>query len=128
MKETLVILAAGMGSRYGGLKQMDSVGSNGESIIDFTIYDAIRAGFKKLVLIIRKEHEIAFEENLVKKLRPFIEVEYAFKKDTKGERHGSVAERILLVLSLQLQGQRLPQHHLLFHVGAEASGNDGLQG
>ena len=51
MKETLVILAAGMGSRYGGLKQMDSVGSNGESIIDFTIYDAIRAGFKKLVLM-----------------------------------------------------------------------------
>ena len=79
MKETLVILAAGMGSRYGGLKQMDSVGSNGESIIDFTIYDAIRAGFKKLVLIIRKEHEMAFEENLVKKLRPFIEVEYAFQ-------------------------------------------------
>ena len=79
MKETLVILAAGMGSRYGGLKQMDSVGSNGESIIDFTIYDAIRAGFKKLVLIIRKEHEEVFEENLVKKIRPFIEVEYAFQ-------------------------------------------------
>lgn len=79
MKETLVILAAGMGSRYGGLKQIDTVGSNGESIIDFTIYDAIKAGFKKLVLIIRKEHESLFEEHLVSKIRPFIEVEYAYQ-------------------------------------------------
>ncbi|MDO4500379.1 MAG: sugar phosphate nucleotidyltransferase [Erysipelotrichaceae bacterium] len=79
MKETLVILAAGMGSRYGGLKQIDTIGSNGESIIDFTIYDAIKVGFKKLVLIIRKEHEELFEENLVKKVRPFIEVEYAYQ-------------------------------------------------
>ena len=55
MKEpVLVILAAGMGSRYGGLKQIDTVGSNGESIIDFSIYDAIRAGFKKVALIIRR--------------------------------------------------------------------------
>ena len=79
MKETLVILAAGMGSRYGGLKQIDTIGSNGESIIDFTIYDAIQVGFKKLVLIIRKEHEALFEEHLVKKIRPFIEVEYAYQ-------------------------------------------------
>ncbi len=79
MKETLVILAAGMGSRYGGLKQIDTVGSNGESIIDFTIYDAIRTGFKKLVLIIRREHEEAFEEHLIRKVRPFIEVEYAYQ-------------------------------------------------
>ena len=79
MKETLVILAAGMGSRYGGLKQIDTLGSNGESIIDFTIYDAIQTGFKKLVLIIRKEHKEIFEEHLVKKIRPFIEVEYAYQ-------------------------------------------------
>ena len=79
MKETLVILAAGMGSRYGGLKQIDTLGSNGESIIDFTIYDAIKTGFKKLVLIIRKEHEELFEEHLVSKIRPFIEVEYAYQ-------------------------------------------------
>ena len=79
MKPTLVILAAGMGSRYGGLKQIDTVGNNGECIIDFTIYDAIQAGFKKLVLIIRREHEQAFEENLTKKIRPFIEVEYAYQ-------------------------------------------------
>lgn len=79
MKPTLVILAAGMGSRYGGLKQIDTVGNNGETIIDFTIYDAIQAGFKKLVLIIRKEHESAFEEHLTSKIRPFIEVEYAYQ-------------------------------------------------
>ena len=82
MKKTLVILAAGMGSRYGGLKQIDTIGSNGESIIDFTIYDAIQAGFNKLVLIIRKEHEELFEEHLVKKIRPFIEVEYAYQELT----------------------------------------------
>jgi len=79
MQKTLVILAAGMGSRYGGLKQIDTLGDNGESIIDFSIYDAIEAGFNKLVLIIRKEHEAAFENNLVKKIRPYIEVVYAYQ-------------------------------------------------
>lgn len=79
MKKTLVILAAGMGSRYGGLKQVDTLGTNGESIIDFTIYDAIKSGFEKLVLIIRKEHEAIFEEHIVKKIRPFIEVVYAYQ-------------------------------------------------
>ena len=79
MKETLVILAAGMGSRYGGLKQIDGVGNHNEPIIEFTIFDAIKTGFKKVVLIIRKEHEQAFEESLVSKIRPFIEVEYAFQ-------------------------------------------------
>jgi len=79
---TLVILAAGMGSRYGGLKQIDTVGDNGESIIDFTIYDSIQAGFKKLLLIIRKEHEEAFENHLVSKIRPFIDVEYVYQELT----------------------------------------------
>lgn len=82
MDKTLVILAAGMGSRYGGLKQVDTIGSNGESIIDFTIYDAIQAGFNKLVLIIRKEHEQLFEDNLVKRVKPFIKVEYAYQELT----------------------------------------------
>ena len=82
MKPTLVILAAGMGSRYGGLKQIDTLGNNGESIIDFTIYDAIKSGFKKVVLIIRKEHEEAFEEHLVKKIRPVVEVDYAYQSLT----------------------------------------------
>lgn len=79
---TLVILAAGMGSRYGGLKQIDKFGKSGEAIIEFSIYDAIQAGFKKLVLIIREEHEAIFEEALVAKIRPHIEVEYAFQSIT----------------------------------------------
>ncbi len=76
---TLVILAAGMGSRYGGLKQIDKFGLSGEAIIDFSIYDAIQAGFNKLVLIIRKEHEAIFEEVLVGAVRPHIDVKYAFQ-------------------------------------------------
>ena len=79
MKPTLAILAAGMGSRYGGLKQIDTVGSNGESIIDFSIYDAKEAGFEKVVLIIREEHKEAFDEALGKKVAQFMEVEYAFQ-------------------------------------------------
>jgi choline kinase len=76
---TLVILAAGLGSRYGGLKQIEPVGTNKESIIDFSIYDAIAAGFKRVVLIIKPEHEEAFEQALVSKIRPFIEVAYAYQ-------------------------------------------------
>lgn len=76
---SLVILAAGMGSRYGGLKQIDTVGDQGESIIDFTIYDAIRAGFKKVYLIIRKEHEDAFNQALVNEVRKHVEVEYIYQ-------------------------------------------------
>ena len=79
MKETLVILAAGMGSRYGGMKQIDGVGNHNEPIIEFTIYDAIKTGFKKVILIIKKEHEELFEKSLVSKIRPFIEVEYAYQ-------------------------------------------------
>lgn len=75
----LVILAAGMGSRYGGLKQIDAVGDHGECIIDFSIYDAWRAGFRKVVLIIRKEHEKAFDEALGNKVRRKMEVEYAYQ-------------------------------------------------
>lgn len=76
---SLVILAAGMGSRYGGLKQIDTVGNNGESIIDFSIYDAIEAGFKKVYLIIRREHEDAFKKALVDQVRKFVEVEFIFQ-------------------------------------------------
>ena len=63
-KPTLVILAAGMGSRYGGMKQIDGVGSHGEPIIEFSIYDAKEAGFEDVVLIIRREHEQAFHTAL----------------------------------------------------------------
>ena len=79
MKPVLAILAAGMGSRYGGLKQIDTVGSNGEFIIDFSIYDAKEAGFEKVVLIIREEHKDAFEKGLGSKVRQFMEVEYAYQ-------------------------------------------------
>lgn len=75
----LVILAAGMGSRYGGLKQIDTVGSNGESIIDFTIYDAIEAGFKKVYLIIQEKHAEAFDKELKNKIEKHIDVEYVFQ-------------------------------------------------
>ena len=57
---TLLIMAAGMGSRYGGLKQLDSVGPNKETIIDYSVYDAIRAGFNKVVFVIRKEFQDEF--------------------------------------------------------------------
>ena len=60
MKPTLFLLAAGMGSRYGGLKQLDGLGPNGETIMDYSIYDAIRAGFGKLVFVIRKDFEQDF--------------------------------------------------------------------
>lgn len=79
MNKTLVILAAGMGSRYGGLKQIDGVGSHNEPIIEFTIYDAIKTGFNKIVLIIRKEHQEVFEENLVSKIRKYVDVQYAYQ-------------------------------------------------
>lgn len=80
MKEpALMILAAGMGSRYGGLKQVDAVGDHGESIIDFSIYDAIEAGFRDLVLIIRSEHEAIFEQNLVRHIRKKVKVQYAYQ-------------------------------------------------
>lgn len=78
-KPVLVILAAGMGSRYGGLKQIDAVGSNGESIIDFSIYDAKEAGFETVVLIIRKEHEQAFEQALGSRIRKHMHVVYAYQ-------------------------------------------------
>ena len=99
MKETLVILAAGMGSRYGGLKQIDGVGNHNEPIIEFTIFDAIKTGFKKVVLIIRKEHEQAFEESLVSKIRPFIEVEYAYQDLNDIPENGC-----LYVFQMELQG------------------------
>lgn len=79
MKPTLVVLAAGMGSRYGGVKQIDTFGPGGETILDYSIYDAVRAGFGKVVFIIRKEIEADFKEVFDRKLAPHIRVEYAFQ-------------------------------------------------
>lgn len=76
---TLVILAAGMGSRYGGLKQMDQVGPGGQTIMDYSIYDAIEAGFKKVVFIIRRDFEDAFKEKIISKYKDRIECAYVFQ-------------------------------------------------
>ncbi len=76
---TLVILAAGMGSRYGGLKQLDPMTENGEFIIDFSVYDAILAGFDKVVFIIKRENLDDFEETIGSRVRKHIKVEYAFQ-------------------------------------------------
>ncbi|WP_346859821.1 sugar phosphate nucleotidyltransferase [uncultured Draconibacterium sp.] len=80
MKPTLLILAAGMGSRFGGLKQVEPVGPNGEAIIDYTIYDAMRAGFGKVVFIIRESFADAFKEKFETKLAGKIDVEYVFQE------------------------------------------------
>lgn len=79
MKPTLVVLAAGMGSRYGGLKQVDPVGPAGEAILDYSVFDAYRAGFGKVVFIIRKDFEDVFKEKIGAKYAGFIPVEYAFQ-------------------------------------------------
>jgi hypothetical protein len=76
---TLLVLAAGMGSRYGGLKQIDPVGPGGETIIDYSIYDALRAGFGKLVFIIRKDIEQAFRETVGARFEKRTAVEYVFQ-------------------------------------------------
>ena len=83
MKPTLVVLAAGMGSRYGGLKQLDEVGPNGEAIIDYSLYDAIRAGFGKVVFVIRTDFAEAFKERFEPKLKGRIEVEYVYQSIDK---------------------------------------------
>ncbi len=79
---TLVILAAGMGSRYGGLKQIDPLGPGGEFIIDYSIYDAIRAGFDRVVFIIKPENHAVFEETVGGRVSSHIEVRYAFQELT----------------------------------------------
>ena len=80
MNKTLLIMAAGMGSRFGGLKQLEPVGPNGEIIIDYSIYDAIRNGFNKIVFIIKEENYDIFREKIGKKIEDKIQVEYVFQK------------------------------------------------
>ena len=79
MKPTLVVLAAGMGSRYGGLKQVDPVGPSGEAILDYSVFDAIRGGFGKVVFIIRKDFEAEFKEKVGKKYEGHIAVDYCYQ-------------------------------------------------
>jgi NDP-sugar pyrophosphorylase family protein len=79
MKPTLLILAAGMGSRYGGLKQMDPMGPSGETVLDYSVFDALRAGFGKVVFVIRRDFEELFREQVGAKFADKIAVEYAFQ-------------------------------------------------
>lgn len=79
MKPTLVLLAAGMGSRYGGLKQLDGLGPNGETIMDYSIYDAIKAGFGKIVFVIRKDFEKEFREKVLSKYEGHIPAEVCYQ-------------------------------------------------
>ena len=78
---TLVILAAGMGSRFGGLKQITPLGPNGEFIIDYSVYDAIEAGFTKIVFLIKEENYEIFKETIGSRVEPHIPVEYCFQKN-----------------------------------------------
>ena len=77
---TLLVMAAGMGSRYGGLKQLDKVGPNGETIIDYSVYDAIQAGFSKIIFIIRRDIEDQFKMQITDKYSGRFTVEFAFQE------------------------------------------------
>ncbi len=79
-KPVLVIMAAGMGSRYGGLKQIDPVDGDGDIIMDFSIYDAKRAGFGKVIFIIKRENEQAFKEAVGRRMEDIMEVEYVYQE------------------------------------------------
>lgn len=83
-KPTLLILAAGIGSRYGGLKQADGMGPGGETILEYSVFDAIQADFGKVVFVIRRDIEHAFREIVGQKIEPHIQVEYAFQEMTTG--------------------------------------------
>ncbi len=79
MKPTLVVLAAGMGSRYGGLKQVDPVGPSGEAILDYSVFDAIRGGFGKVVFVIRRDFEADFREKVGRKYEGLVAVDYCYQ-------------------------------------------------
>ncbi len=79
MALTLVVLAAGMGSRYGGLKQIDPVGPGGETMLDYALYDAKRAGFQRVVFVIRRDFEAAFRERMIERVGGSLDLAYAFQ-------------------------------------------------
>ena len=78
---TLVVLAGGMGSRFGGLKQIEPMGPNGEFIIDYSIYDAVKAGFNKVIFVIKEENYEVFKNTIGKRVEPHVKVEYCFQKN-----------------------------------------------
>lgn len=80
MKTTLLFLAAGVGSRYGGLKQLDQFGPNGETLMEYSLYDGIHAGFDKIIFVIRKDFENEFKNAFIDKIKDRIEVDYVFQE------------------------------------------------
>lgn len=80
METTLLVLAAGMGSRYGGLKQMDPVGPSGETLLDYSVFDAVRAGFSRVVFVIRRDFEEEFREKIGSRFEDRIDVGYVFQQ------------------------------------------------
>src|SRR5437763_16601879 len=80
MKPTLLVLAAGMGSRYAGLKQIEGFGPGGETIMDYSIHDALAAGFDKVVFVIRRDFEAAFRATIGSKVEGRVQVEYVFQQ------------------------------------------------
>ena len=89
---TLVIMAAGMGSRYGGLKQLDPLGPGGEFLLDYSIYDAVKAGFNKVVFVIKKENLELFRETVGERIEKAVKVEYAFQDIADIPENGSIPE------------------------------------
>src|SRR4051794_25392593 len=79
MQLTLVVLAAGMGSRYGGLKQVEPVGPSGETLLDYSVFDALRAGFTKIVFVIRRDFEALFRERVAEKYAGRVAVDFVFQ-------------------------------------------------
>ena len=80
MQPTLLILAAGVGSRYGGLKQLDRIGPNGETLLDYSKYDAVKSGFGKVVFVIKESLEAGFKEMFINRLQDHVEVDYVFQE------------------------------------------------
>ena len=95
MQKTLLVMAAGMGSRFGGLKQIEPMGPNGEFLIDYSVYDAKLAGFTKIVFIIKEENYDIFKETIGKRVEPYIETEYVFQDDPNlNQNYSSLKTRV----------------------------------
>ena len=84
MKSTALVLAAGLGTRYGGLKQIDAVGPHGQTLIDYCVYDALKAGFDRVVFVIRHYFEEAFREQVSSKFDRFLETAYVYQETDSG--------------------------------------------